>query len=162
MTTTLTRPALRPLPPPRDGALVAAHHDPRPCVTSPPQWWDSGNRHNPRAINLCRTACPFRQQCEPDNGDPAIGVIRGGVAYDERGKPLPLCHQCQQPLNKSVQPGSNTCDLCRRGRLVVHHARIAELVEAGTSWAVIGRAIAHHPDAVRKYWTRHQQQGAAA
>lgn len=159
MTATLTRAALRPLPPPRDGAFVAAHHDPRPCVTNPAQWWDTGHRLNPRALTLCQTACPLaaRQDCAPKGKTAALGVIRAGVAYDERGHRVHLCRTCRMPLNKGIRPGSRDCDLCRRGRLAAHHDRILTMHDSGASWAVIGRAIGYHGDTVRKYYIRHTQ-----
>ncbi|MEV1321989.1 hypothetical protein AB0J14_38575 [Micromonospora arborensis] len=151
---------LRPLPPPREGAFVAAHHDPRPCVTYPVGWWDTGDRNNARAIKLCDTVCPLRAECAPKGKEKPQGVIRAGVVYDDHGDVQRLCRNCQRPLNRATQNATHTCEMCRRGRLAAHHGRIAELVEAGSSWAVIGRAIDYHPDTVRKYWLR--QQAVAA
>lgn len=159
-TTVLTRPALKPLPAPRPGALLAAHHNPRPCATNPAHWWDTGDRNNGRAIDLCRTACPFLNTCAPKKGElKPLGVIRAGAAYDDRGRKSRLCRTCSGPLNKATL--GNTCDPCSRGRLIAQHARIATMREAGCSWAAIGRVVGYHADTVRKYWTRYEQAAAA-
>jgi hypothetical protein len=154
VTTLLTRPTLQPLPARRPGALVAPHHDLRPCVTNPPQWWDTGNRRGNTALRLCGT-CPWIDQCTPTNGDKPTGVIRAGVAYDDNGRPARLCKGCAAALNKATAHTTVHCDRCKRGRLVRHHTRIADLVEQGCSWAVIGRAVGYHGDTVRRYWVRH-------
>jgi hypothetical protein len=157
-TATLTRPALRALPGPAKGALVAPQHDPRPCVTNPIGWWDTGDRNNQRAIALCHT-CPALATCGPKFGEERPrGVIQGGVPYDERGRKARLCRSCSKPLARGTDRRIVNCDGCRRGRLASVHTRIAELVDAGASWAVIGRAVGYHGDTVRKYWIRWQKQ----
>jgi hypothetical protein len=133
--------------------------DLRPCVTNPPQWWDTGNRSGNKAVRLCGT-CPWNEQCTPARGDRPHGVIRAGVAYGDDGRPVRLCKSCSTPLGKNTSRTTVRCDRCKRGRLIKHHQQIADMVEQGCTWAVIGRVVGYPGDTVRRYWVRHLDEQA--
>lgn len=156
MTTTL----LRPLPGPTAGALVAAHHDPRPCVTNPVGWWDTGHKNNPTAINLCKTRCPLKQrnECKPRPNEKPIGVIRAGKAYNGRGNPLKQCPICQQPMAdyyNNSSPRCGNCTIADSQNPADHHAAIATMAVARMPWSHIGANLGISPDAARNYWTEY-------
>lgn len=151
-TMTLARPGRRP------GALVAANLDPRPCVTNPPQWWDTGHAGNGDAIRLCNTACPLKTVCAADTDQP-IGVIRAGIPYDDDGRRLNTCTTCDHPVSAWSGAARKMCRHCPRdARPVDHHQRIAELRAAGKGYAEIADDIGAHREAVRAYWMRYQQR----
>lgn len=185
-TATMHRPALRPQPGPRPGALVAPGLDPRPCVTNPPQWWDTGHKNNADAIDLCRTQCPLfgTGQCKPLRGE--TGTIRDGIAYDDRGKPadiknLPHHHHDviakMRAADKSFADISHTLripittirDYCKShgisterpgGKVSEYHDTIAAMRAAGVGWQKIADRIHKDREAVRAYWLRYQQSQA--
>ena len=105
---TLTRPA--------DVGLMAPGHDPRPCVNKPPQWWDLGNEHNPRAIRYCRNVCPLRKECVSGITEETKpkAQIRGGHPYNEYGKKLTVCPNCDTPRTRVGTYGPPTCGCPRR------------------------------------------------
>ncbi|MFE9955862.1 hypothetical protein [Micromonospora sp. NPDC005299] len=70
------------------------------CVGQPPEFWDTGDPGNRLALQLC-AVCPARrdENClvgEPDRKP--FGVIRAGVAYNERGGRCPTC-DCGYPVD---------------------------------------------------------------
>lgn len=177
MTTTLL--PLRPLPGPTTGALVAAHLDPRPCVTNPPQWWDTGDGNNHTAMTLCRTQCPLYNtgKCKPGPGE--VGMIRNGDAYDHHGKVIDLAvkvfHHHDRIMAMRGQ-GMTYPQIARvigvnaaaiqsyvdrfHSRVAEQHNRIAELVGQGRGWTDIAGEIHARPEAIRAYWTRYLQRAA--
>lgn len=143
------------LPGPVDGAFIAPHLDPRPCVTNPAEWWDTSHHNNGQAIGLCNKQCPLKTRCAADPDQP-IGVIRAGVPYDDHGRAMNTCKNCDYPLpawNGLVRKMCNHCP--RDARPIDHHQRIAELRDQGRSYAEIADEIGAHPEAVRGYWLRY-------
>lgn len=77
------------------------------CEGRDPRMWEVGDPRNPEAIGLCRR-CPG---CPPTELDP-LGVIRDGIPYNDRGRPLPLCPECGQP-NQQYRGGKvGPCGRC--------------------------------------------------
>lgn len=149
---------LQPLPSPTTGALVAAHHDPRPCVTNPVGWWDTGHKKNPTAINLCNTRCPLklRNECKPSKYEKPLGVIRAGIAYNGRGTALKQCPICQQPMAdyyNNSSPRCGSCSIARSQNPADHHDAIAKMAAAKRPWSYIGANLGISPDAACSYWT---------
>jgi hypothetical protein len=62
-------------------------------------WWDTGDDGNRLAVLLC-AACPIRARCadrlSPVGPVGPVGVVCAGVAYDDTGRPAPLCG-CGRP-----------------------------------------------------------------
>jgi len=79
------------------------------CRTRPDDWWDTGDDGNRLAILLCRRACPVLGECAAGDDQPC-GVVRAGVAYSDRGRPLPMC-PCGRPVTRR-RPGSDLCLVC--------------------------------------------------
>ncbi|MBM0277236.1 hypothetical protein [Micromonospora tarensis] len=149
---------LRPLTASRPGALVAPHHDPRPCVTNPVGWWDTGHKNNPVAINLCNTRCPLklRDECKPGKYEKPIGVVRAGVAYDDRGTALKQCPICQRPMTKHFAnraPRCGSCSVTKSQNPADHHDAIAMMASAKRPWSYIGASLGIDPEAASSYWT---------
>lgn len=68
------------------------------CRGLPSDWWDTGDDGNRLALAICR-ACPERigDVCRAGMPDATpTGVVRAGVAYNDRGTALPLC-ECGYP-----------------------------------------------------------------
>ncbi|MEU7771251.1 hypothetical protein AB0C44_07985 [Micromonospora taraxaci] len=88
------------------------------CFTQPPEFWETGDDGNRLALALCR-ACPLRRgdTCGAGLPDPKpTGVIRAGVAYNERGGVCPICVTCGYPvadLPHRRQPEGEGCRYCR-------------------------------------------------
>lgn len=103
MTTTLPRPHAVGLMPPG--------HDPRPCVNKPPQWWDLGDEHNARAVRYCRNVCPLADTCDAGITDETRpqSQIRAGRAFNEYGKEITICDDCDHPRTR---PGPHQPILC--------------------------------------------------
>ncbi|RKN38471.1 hypothetical protein [Micromonospora endolithica] len=96
------------------------------CTTRDPEMWDTGNGGNRLALALC-AVCPVRvgTTCaagEPD--DRPTGVIRAGVAYNERGGVCPVCDRCGYPVDDLPDRRRPTPPGCR-------HCRVPQL----GSWA---------------------------
>ena len=108
--TTITRPA------PAVG-LIAAGLDPRPCATKPAQWWDLGDKGNPRAIRYCRNVCPLRKECAADITDEVKpkGQIRAGRPFNEYGKQLTICGDCDTPRTRIGKVGAPVCGCTPEG-----------------------------------------------
>ncbi|MGK5737247.1 hypothetical protein [Micromonospora sp. URMC 103] len=111
-TTTLARPGRRP------GALVAPHHDPRPCVVNPPQWWDVGDDGNAAAMWLCRKRCPLADTCEPEGGSIRQGVPWGGGFYRKAPTALYVCPDCGHPRVRQGARGISVCKCPARTQAV--------------------------------------------
>ena len=77
------------------------------CVGRDAEWWDSLNDGARLAFAICRV-CPTRFGCL-NRGPRAVGVIRGGVAFDDFGHPLAICPTCGYP--RTGRPGL-TCSRC--------------------------------------------------
>lgn len=108
--------ALRPLPGVRPGALVAPQLDPRPCVSRPARWWDTGDEHNAIAIRLCRNVCPLRDACAPlGEGSPKDQII-AGLAYNHAGKQIAICRRCDRPRIRSTARGVSRCGCPTRSK----------------------------------------------
>lgn len=87
------------------------------CFTRPSEHWDTGNPGNRLALALCRV-CPLRQgeDCRAGLDDPRpTGVIRAGVAYNERGGRCDICATCGYPVDdlpdrrRPTPPGCRHC-----------------------------------------------------
>ncbi|MGC4886748.1 hypothetical protein [Micromonospora sp. DT227] len=68
------------------------------CRSLPSEWWDTDDDGSRLALAICRS-CPERRGAECVAGRPddePAGVIRAGVAYNDRGIALPLC-ECGYP-----------------------------------------------------------------
>lgn len=140
------------LPGRRDGALMPAGLDLRPCVTHDPQWWDTGNENNADAIAHCRT-CPWQEQCAPANGRDAAGTIRNGIPYDDYGRPAPTCTTCGGPI---VDSRTNPACINGHGGLVAdHHHTIGRMLNQGATWQQIADRIGFNPHSVSRYWRQH-------
>lgn len=87
--------------------LTPPGFDPRPCVSRPAEWWDTGNEHNARAIRYCRNVCPLRAACKPV-GKPKDQII-AGRAYNHAGKQLTICGQCDHPRARPSNGGAIRC-----------------------------------------------------
>lgn len=91
------------------------------CETRPYQWWDTGDPGNRLALALCRV-CPARDgsTCLAGQADqrPA-GVIRAGVAFNERGRRCDICAVCGYPVDDVLAPSRIPpgCRHCRVPRL---------------------------------------------
>lgn len=156
--------ALRPLPGPAAGALVAPHHDPRPCVTRPAQWWDTGNSQNVRAIDLCKKQCPLRAECKPGRYEKPIGVIRAGVAYNDRGTAIKQCPICDRPMTDWYGNSTPRCGRCSQQNSqnpADHHNAIALMASAKKPWSHIGATLGISPDVARCYWTEYVARNRA-
>ena len=71
------------------------------CFTQPAEFWDTGDPGNRLALALCRV-CPLRQgeDCRAGLADPRpAGVIRAGVAFNERGGRCDICPTCGYPMD---------------------------------------------------------------
>lgn len=64
----------------------------RLCLNRPASWWDTGDPGNRKAIALC-AVCPGNYRCADDDPEPR-GVIRAGIAYNDRGKTVTVCPRC--------------------------------------------------------------------
>lgn len=88
------------------------------CQTRPPEHWDTGDGGNRLALALCRV-CPLRTGDTCDAGLPdrrPTGVIRAGVAYNQRGGVCPICDRCGYPnddLPDARRPAPPGCRHCR-------------------------------------------------
>lgn len=87
------------------------------CFTQPPEYWDTGDPGNRLALGLCRV-CPLRDGDDCAAGLPdqrPHGVIRAGVAYNERGGVCPTCDRCGYPVDdlpdrrRPTPPGCKHC-----------------------------------------------------
>lgn len=78
------------------------------CVGLDPELWDVGNAGNRLALAICR-------RCDgcPGTDTAPHGVIRGGVAYSDTGKPLPICPQCGYPVGDYTGGPVFNCARCR-------------------------------------------------
>lgn len=90
------------------------------CFGQPPEHWDTGDPGNRLALTLCRV-CPLRRGETCDAGEPdrrPFGVIRAGVAYNERGGVCELCG-CGYPIDDlpDVRRHITECRRCRVPRL---------------------------------------------
>lgn len=90
------------------------------CQTRPPEFWDTGDPGNRLALALCRV-CPARagETCLAGETDPhPAGVIRAGVAYNERGRVCPVC-ECGYPVDDLSHPSRwrPGCRHCRVPRV---------------------------------------------
>lgn len=112
------------------------------CVGRPAEWWDSADDGARLAIGICRL-CPTRANCL--DGDPhPEGVIRGGVAYSNRGAAMNLCPTCGYP-----QPGeltnllnqSERCPRCDVPSLARWRGDIDRWHEAGLSDRDAGKRL---------------------
>lgn len=91
------------------------------CVGQPPEFWDTGDDGNRLALALCRV-CPARrgEECQLGEPDPRpTGVIRAGVAWNERGGRCPICDTCGYPVDDLPDP--------RRERTGCRHCRAPKL-----------------------------------
>lgn len=89
------------------------------CVDQPPEHWDTGDRGNRLALALCRV-CPARDGEVCTVGQPdrrPFGVIRAGVAYNERGRRCEIC-DCGYP-NDDIDKGRDRPPGCRQCRVPV-------------------------------------------
>ena len=89
------------------------------CETRPWEFWETGDPGNRLALALCRV-CPARrgEDCAAGQPDPRpTGVIRGGVAYNERGGRCPICPVCGYPVTDLPDRCRPVCVRCRVPRL---------------------------------------------
>ena len=107
----------------------------RLCPTRPAEWWDPFDDGARLAIALCRS-CPGRGACL-DGAKPA-GVIQAGIAFDDFGKPLPLCPTCGYP--RTGRPAA-TCARCAVPTLGRWQADIRRWHAAGIPDERAGRLI---------------------
>ncbi|MEU4399746.1 hypothetical protein [Micromonospora orduensis] len=128
----------------------------RPCYVRPPQWWDVGHERNIDAIALCGI-CPFLADCKPVTGTPYKQIL-AGIPYGERGRPLPLCDTCTNPITNGSRRGIGgviRCDPCRDKLIAEHHNTIKDLREQRYSFDYIGRVVGLSAGSVRHYCNRH-------
>mgnify|MGYP001163052938 CR=1 FL=1 len=90
------------------------------CFGKPPEQWDTGDDGNRLALALCRV-CPLRQGDDCAAGEPdrrPFGVIRAGVAYNERGGRCEIC-ACGYPIDElpDARRDIRECRRCRAPRL---------------------------------------------
>lgn len=126
-----------------EGGLIPRHLNPRPCTNLPSWWWDMGDPHNEYARELCRTECPVALFAECEAGPKVFGMVKAGVLYDDKGKPVPEEHKkCRNPN-------------CRKCARVVsdHHDLIAALRADSVPFREIAERLGFTPDAVRMYWS---------
>lgn len=153
-TTLAIRPAVGLMPP---------GFDPRPCVNRPAQWWDLGNEHNPRAVRYCRNVCLLRIQCKAAIKDATLpkGQIRAGNAYNEYGKRLTICGDCDTPRTRVGTYGTPTCG-CTPPHLKVALAASNNTAsaEAAKRWQTADWQAARRPHTVMvELWLPLHQQG---
>lgn len=148
----------------------------RPCTTRDPRWWDTFNPGNAKAIDLCKTACPFKDECERDPSEP-IGIVRAGVAYDDDTCPVDTCPVCKHP-RRHIDKILGRCDPCGRtakadekgakddakaaksldaDRVAAHHDVIFRMLtnaERPCTYRDVAKVIKLHPRAIEGYWKR--------
>lgn len=83
------------------------------CATRPAEFWDSLNDGARLAIAICGP-CPGRATCLDD--EKPAGVIRAGIAFDDFGKPFPLCATCGYPRPGRSDTRCRRCDVPTLGR----------------------------------------------
>lgn len=127
--------------PGRSGGLIPQHLNPRPCTYYPTRWWDQGHPYNPEAKRLCREVCPKVAFLECAAGPPVFGMVKAGVLYDDKGRPVPEPHRCEDVA----------CRKCR-GVVADHHLTIAALRARKVPFREIAETIGFSQDATRVYW----------
>ena len=94
------------------------------CETRPYEWWDTGDSGNRLALALCRV-CPMRdgETCRAGQLDRRpTGVIRAGVAYNERGGVCPICDRCGYPNDDLPERKRTRAPGCRHCRVPQLHS----------------------------------------
>lgn len=131
--------------------LVHPNFDPRPCVTKPAQWWDLGDEHNPRAIRYCRNVCPLRKECHAEISEETKpkGQIRAGHPYNEYGKRLTVCADCDTPRTRIGTYGTPTCGCTPKHlRIAIAAASSTASAEAAERWKASKDKAARTPSTV--------------
>ncbi len=144
------------------------------CASLPSDWWMTGDDGNRLALALC-SVCPLRERCLEGDPEPH-GVIRGGVAWGDDGRPRGLCG-CGYPLPAKDGVERAECYRCEprqnvkvpkrlrrkrpRGFIVPHLPRIDAWRAEGVPWEQIGKRLGMRKDDVRLAARDRPRVGAA-
>lgn len=127
------------------------------CAGRDPEWWTPGHEQARLAIRIC-TVCPG---C-PDNDPAPHGVIRRGVAYNDRGFIIPPCPNCGHPQVNYRGGDLTLCSRCAVPDVPIPSCRgsrpdqVRTLVGQGRSDAQIGFDLGVKAEHVRKLRQHHE------